>query len=830
MTIQRPLLSLSHLLIICLTFVLVDLANSQKIWNAGVTSTAWNGSSNWLPTGVPTMTDNVVVSGTNVIVRELSTADLEISFSSLQVGNQVTPNNATVVLSTLPENSIINFRSKAVLIVSWPSILSPWSYGDTMTIDQGGQMDVFHARLDFINFNCYGIINVVGMLDVLKRAYFGPGAKAIIRKDAGLFTSYLNFNAANMEVYLGKVYFTKSAGDLISQFENGALLFSMFSSEFIESSLYFSRSSFDTNYSNLTSDGLLLMENSTLSGHQNSFVVSGVNSGLALFGGKISLSSSNIVHNSSQYLVSNCSNCAYTNSNTTFINSKVFYSDQNDISYLSSSNLTITSGDVAISGNTTLHFNESSLSVKDTTSFSLQETSSLNAFYSDFNIYTYFLLMDTSRLYTFNSTFYVYSHILVDNSTRMWIESSTVFVDGSILSKEQTEIGFINSQVSINGNIMIVGSMNFTQGLMDIKGVLQIVCPDGVSVGTIDSIIINVGGYASINCLTSYTNVTIFVGGEMELTGGALISDSNIISSNRTKVGSIFGVRSNITVLAGDLVVLPNSLIYLENSTNSGKFLSDPSTKIFLTNSRIINNGLMLIDSELSFDQSNLINMADLVITSNIVKNGTVNVTQTFDNQGMMNVTNNIAIQIDFANSGNLSIGNSSNTNNLQVDGNFNTSSVTANVGLVVKSATDFSSLNVSQTATLAGELTIRVVKNLTRENVTIPVMTYDNVQGSHSKINIITYDPETGEEDSSPACSISSNQGEKGINVLISNCKEESLVSKLGAGAIAGIVIGCAAAVVLSFTLYHFRERIRLNIKLLKTDKESFKMNNINQ
>ncbi|EGG17714.1 hypothetical protein DFA_08711 [Cavenderia fasciculata] len=809
----------------------------QKTWNAGISSNEWSVASNWLPTGIPTSADNVVVSGTNVLVREWSLT-APIAFSSLEVGNQATPNNAIVTLATLSYNSTLNIRSKAALGVTWADAnqVSPWSYPYSITIDQGGQMQLNNARV-FTNLYVYGLVYAMGdFYNVLSYGIFRAGSQMHLLEDSTFYTISSRFNAASMVLpNNGQVYFVKSTEDATatSSFSNGGGLYQTASYVGIANILTFSGSTFYSENSVVESINVLYMDNNaTLSGRGNLFDFYGADSGLYFSVGQIAIFDSNIYHNSSLYFIRNCSTCFYQNSNITFTNTTLTYVEQNKIFY-TSSNVSINGGRLMFGGNTNLYFNQTSLSVKQSEFFSLLETSSLNAMYSDFKLNTRLLMLNQSKLYTLNSTFYVYNHILLDNATLLWLDNSTAFVEGSILSHKNTNIKFHNSQVSINGDLDIVGSMDFYQGSIDIKGSMNITCPAGISVGLIDSISITVKGFATIDCLTGYSFVDIFVGGELELSGRAMMIYSNIISSNLTKIGTILGTYSNITVLDGDLVVMPNSFIYFEKSTitlNSGRFLSDPSSRVSLINSKVINNnGLMLIDSELIFGQSYLLNLADLVITSNIVKNSTVNATQTFDNQGMMNVTSNIAIQIDFANSGNLSIGNSSNTNNLQVDGNFNTSSETANVGLVVKSATDFSSLNVSQTATLAGELTIRVVKNLTRENVTIPVMTYDNVQGSHSKINIITYDPETGEEDSSPACSISSNQGEKGLNVLISNCKEESLVSKLGAGAIAGIVIGCAAAVVLSFTLYHFRERIRLNIKLFKVGKET-KMNNINQ
>ncbi|EGG17401.1 hypothetical protein DFA_08396 [Cavenderia fasciculata] len=200
-----------------------------------------------------------------------------------------------------------------------------------------------------------------------------------------------------------------------------------------------------------------------------------------------------------------------------------------------------------------------------------------------------------------------------------------------------------------------------------------------------------------------------------------------------------------------------------------------------------------------------------------IVGGGSMSSNNTIDIQGGA-IQGQGQINGDIQQSGG-SIGTVSQTSDkLNINGSLEQNN-SSTIIVTINTIDDFSQLNISNNANFSGTIEIRVAKNLTESNepINIPVMNYGQSNGDFSKINIITYDPDTGKEDDEPNCKVSSQKGGSKYSVLVSECQSSSSMSKTMTGVIVGVVVGIVSLAAIAGGVYHYRKRLAMHMRYRK-------------
>ncbi|EGG23508.1 condensin-2 complex subunit D3 [Cavenderia fasciculata] len=137
----------------------------------------------------------------------------------------------------------------------------------------------------------------------------------------------------------------------------------------------------------------------------------------------------------------------------------------------------------------------------------------------------------------------------------------------------------------------------------------------------------------------------------------------------------------------------------------------------------------------------------------------------------------------------------------------------TGSIGIIITNTTNFSSLNITQNLIVSnGTLTIKINQDVAN-GTEINLMQYSQMEGSFSKINIVTYDPATGQEKEADECKYTTKDNGPSFSLLIGNdeCSDIGDDKKVPKALIIGLVVGIVGAALLVALLVANRTRIRL-------------------
>ncbi|EGG17402.1 hypothetical protein DFA_08397 [Cavenderia fasciculata] len=466
--------------------------------------------------------------------------------------------------------------------------------------------------------------------------------------------------------------------------------------------------------------------------------------------------------------------------------------------------------------------------------------------------------------------------ILLDNG-RCEVADSHLVVQGQILAADNSTISFINSIVEIPGSITMSSTLNAVHSSVTVIGN---VFNDLGQMAFYNSSMLGIGELQSLNstilaqgsAVVSYGKMTYggtfngylsalgVANGDLVILpnttftcnycrlfiyGGKFVyAENSIITLNNTAIVNDDG---SSLVAQSDLVMFPGSSI-----TNNGNFTLSKNILIASSNTQrgatdannaqnieFSNNGTIQSDADISIEvqlnnqgtlhivNSTNINMAKYVQSGGVltVGGGSVSSNNSIDIQGGA-IQGQGQINGDIQQSGGTIGSRSQSSDKFNINGSLEQTN-NSTILILINTFNDFSQLNISNNANFSGTIEIRVAKNLTESSqVEIPIINYSQSNGDFSKINIITYDPETGKEDDEPSCKVSSQKGGSKFSVLVSECQSSGM-SKSMTGVIVGVVVGVVAAAVVVGISLHYRHRIS-RFARYKSGKFSTKLANL--
>ncbi|KAM9998883.1 hypothetical protein ACTFIZ_002443 [Dictyostelium cf. discoideum] len=381
---------------------------------------------------------------------------------------------------------------------------------------------------------------------------------------------------------------------------------------------------------------------------------------------------------------------------------------------------------------------------------------------------TFDILFDTTisftQVYSRNSTITVKQGSFLANNGSMFflLDSSIIVEKGDLIMDPTVELKMTNSKLKVYGNGKLITSSSIylnETSTMENKG------------------IINLSGSIYYNDLLSFSNSSVF------------ISNSGMFNIEQSTFINVFFENLNGTFNVG------NNSIYIENFTQN-----DTSSSTTLKFGSIINS------------------------LNNLNING-----GSLTGSGLINTT---LSQSDGQ------LGSSTHTNKINITNDYFQSSNKSKISIVIDSLEDYTNINVGNWVDIIGELAISINERLieallssssgfidsssdssSKPQLSFTLMSFEGkseLSFKENKITFSTYNNE-GEKKKINDCILTKiKSNSKTFSALFeNNCNNGANGGiKLSGGAIAGIVIGGVAAVVIVITLVHFSHKIFYGLK----------------
>ncbi|EGG15933.1 hypothetical protein DFA_09604 [Cavenderia fasciculata] len=381
---------------------------------------------------------------------------------------------------------------------------------------------------------------------------------------------------------------------------------------------------------------------------------------------------------------------------------------------------------------------------------------------------------------------------LIASGSTVTLTDQILVSGGDLLADADSSIV---GQVSVNGGLLTAGARSIIKGLVNINGGLvsgsdhSIEGTVNIPSGTLSGSSQSISGQVNVNGgLLDSINSTIVGGVSLNGTGN-IAGSNNSIQGYLNIAGGVLSGSNHL--IQGDILI-------------SGGLLSGTSHSIVGT---------------VNIDGGN-------VTGSNTSIVGDVNVSG-----GLLAHINSTIVGNLTVSGGNVAASTPEDIyNRLFVDGTY-AHGKDGTIQFVIDQSDNYHNqtqdqentyMNVTKDIILSGgTLVIKVIEgsttvnNITKTINLISANSATNITGSFDKIQIITYDPETGNEKEADQCKYKAKKSGSKFDLLVDpsgKCEESSSFPK---GAIIGIVVGIVGAAAIAGVVIHFRNKIPKHLSI---------------
>jgi len=551
-------------------------------------------------------------------------------------------------------------------------------------------------------------------------------------------------------------------------------------------------------------DGYIWAENnSTVLVQKGIFNVYGT-SYVAVINSKLYLNDSQIIMNDNSYI-------STTDNGLSLLIGKLKSYNTSNI-WLDTQSRLFIQGELELNDKSYLHSKNSTINVNGI--LTNKDSSFVNVYdHSEFYVFGYAHFEPNSYFTSANS------HVLITGRLNMngnfFDNSGTLFVDGIF---DFNKYGFFNnSQLIVNGNMHIFGHLEGVNSLIGVVG--NLTAHPNSNIDCTECIIIVMNGNFYVS---SSANLKLI--------------NSSLVNSNGTYIS--FGdtyIQEGSTFVNKASMVLDSNVYLSDNQTLSDLVFID-NQGLLTINGQKQNINVPLYNNGTIKTAKNDIFMYKYTQTDGqfMMNGGSITYKETMDLLGGL-LNGNGTINGAVSNKGSI-FSDDKQVNQLSINGAY-TQSSNGSLTMTINSLESFSQLNISNDANLGGTLIIRISTDLINQanGTEINLVNFQNKTGSFSSVQFNYFNPTTQQDAPPPSneCKqVSSGSNSRSFSVLITdNCNNVNVGSgkKLAGGAIAGIVIGCIAAVVIVGVSLHYRQRLSRFLSL-KKEKVSNRMRTLSK
>ncbi|KAF2075710.1 hypothetical protein CYY_002952 [Polysphondylium violaceum] len=432
------------------------------------------------------------------------------------------------------------------------------------------------------------------------------------------------------------------------------------------------------------------------------------------------------------------------------------------------------------------------------------------------------ILNDVSSLYTERSNLIVHGSVAIFDHSWLTTNQSYLLVEGYFLC--MNGVYDINSVYDIRSTFIMGGGLSsFMHSDIKVGGDLLVS----------DSIFHMSNSTLLVTNNIEVTNAIFLASGSITIEKGAFYFGKGYLELARCKLlilGGTLTSGAEIQISPGSTFVNNGTVILISNIIPSNTTKPNELESLLVENS-----GNFTIHTQVSKIQVPVLNTGYFDLLNNTVDFnrftqdlGTLNLNGSFVNSNESIVVNGGIIlgkgtfNSTLNNNGG-QIGNRDNTlHKFDIMGDFNHESNSTFI-ITILSMDDYSNININNTASINGTIEVRiskdVINNISSDTPPLNVINYGKLESKigFDQIKFSTFDPkESTSTNDEPldSCIAKSTYDEKSLSILFG---QGCINKKISAGAIAGIVVGCVAAVVLAGLTFHFKKRIRYSYIIAK-------------
>ncbi|KAF2078604.1 hypothetical protein CYY_000104 [Polysphondylium violaceum] len=450
-----------------------------------------------------------------------------------------------------------------------------------------------------------------------------------------------------------------------------------------------------------------------------------------------------------------------------------------------------------------------------------------------------FALLNTTKAIINNNDFNVIGRLFLQSMSRLEVSDSFLNIPGKVYSQDANYISITNSKVEVYGaffapkidikksQLLVDGEFSISNDALFESSTINVLYGN-LTVKSNSFIANNCNitveksiKFASSKFLTSDTNITI-LNGELNIERGGVIQLNN---TNFYNSKGLLDTGADIQIVAGSSFVNTGSIV-----------LSSHILKNEDANQIVLNNfGNFSVGMDRSRINIPVSNSGSFKILSNTVSVGGYTQSQgTFSIQGgLLNSNSTIVINggtIQGRGTFNQSIINNGilgdrdgNVHNFKINGDYQQ---TGAMIINILTLEDFTKINVTNIAKIQSTIEVRISSDAlsklsgTENGTQVDLISFN--QGSEFNMDSIkfsTFNPATPTEDkqTTDTCVAQAKLTGTSFSVLLKGCPPKKPL--LSAGAIAGIIVGGAVAVIATTIVVANRKSIAMAFKVKKAD-----------
>ncbi|KAN0009577.1 hypothetical protein ACTFIU_006872 [Dictyostelium citrinum] len=476
----------------------------------------------------------------------------------------------------------------------------------------------------------------------------------------------------------------------------------------------------------------------------------------------------------------------------------------------------------------------------------------------------------------FDDYIYIVGSLICQDQSTVYVNNSLFVVVGFQASLMNVQaIG--NSCFIVNRKTIINGVVHFDTSILYANDTLIVNSPQMLLVDSVFDILLDTT-ISFTQLFSKNSTITVRQGSFLANNNSMLfLIDSSIIVEIGDLImdPTVQFTMSNSKLLVyGEGKLITSSSIYLDEvstmnnkgivNLSGGIYFNDSSSSSFSSSSSSSSSVLITNSGMFNIQQSTFINVFfenlngtfnvgnNSIYVEKFTQNDTSSLT-TLKIGGVIHSINDLLI-----NGGSLTgsgvinttvsqsdgqLGSSSQTNKINITNDYFQSSNKSKISIIIDTLEDFTNINVGKLVNIIGELEISINERLleafitssndfsdtssddslsssssSTNQLTFTLISFDSKSDSsfnNNKITFSTYNTDGEKKQIKECISTKTKSTAKSFSALFeNNCNDYSSGSKLSGGAIAGIVVGSVAAVVIVITLVHFSHKIFYGLK----------------
>jgi len=857
------------LVLLLTTLSTLSLAQNLKSWNS--VDGLFSDGSKWVPAGVPSSINNVLISTGSCVADSAVSIGNFTANSDTQVTFQSTStfNGGTVSIAL---DSVVTFQDA----VSTTSITNSGTLqiSGTKSFSISGQTNNLNlAKIDSASvtfsglFQTYYVLNITGDSTYLTKfgsIFFSPEGVINIEKtnvtfDSSTILSASKFNTEQSTlIHSGQVITNETRFNHIGSeitytntiaFENQTSITSENSNHRFTgiTSFYNQTSVMSTNdiFTFLTTK-VYVHGNANLVGKEKTNFLFGESYVYFLNTSYIDVADNSFVYVRNGYLLLRDSAYFNLDNSTIWLDGSAFVLEgESKITTTSISDLYII-GNLSCTVDSQITMDKSQLLINGGLYLRDSSTATLTNGYVPSFVNGIVGLFENSKLDLTKTQLSIFGSMYLEANSNFKFSDSelNIFDKGSIFSTNLASISILNAQVFIYGslfapkidishsNILVVGELSISNDAvfetidLNVLGNLNVKSSSFIANDCNIRVEKNIR-FSSSKFLTSNTNITI-VNGELYIQRGGVIQMNNTNFYNNL---GLLDTGADIQILGGSntfinqgSILLSSNIVKSDDATSDVVLHNFGNFSVSLDKSRI---NIPISNSGSFKILSNTVNVNSYTQSDGTfaIQGGTINSNSTIVINGGV-IQGRGTINQSLINNGALG-SRDGVVHSFKINGDYQQ---TAPVIINVLSLEDFTNVKVQNIATInSSSVEIRISNQLLsklvgQENGTqVDLITFgEGSQFNVESIKFSTFDPETPTEDkqTTDKCVAQAQSTGRSFSVLLKGCPPKEPL--LSAGAIAGIVVGGAVAVIAGSILIHNRKSIAMAFKIKK---ESVKM-----